>query len=339
MFSHLPCELIAQVFGYFDPLSARAPCQSTLYSLSLTCRIAHDIANPLLFKHIDFDLLGANPAYRHIRLFLRSCFENKGLLDDIQSASLRVWTYHAWDDLQALAELLLNAPRLTKLSVSPLFVDSNQEQINYLNEATPVLMLSPKQLSQLVLPVQDKLTELVVSDKGDMKVEHDRTVLSLANFANLKALTLSNACLFGGYVAGDAEISTAAHALPLALERLTISFPRNEGIFYTLGEMKTALLVGMTVWEQLWRERTNPPYADNSHGLQTASGVLLHPTLCSLTLAEENNCGWRGRFTKVVRWRKGEIQRDSGKKLSFVIDLRVPERWHSDYEVLKYWTR
>lgn len=339
MLFSLPCELLAQIFEYFDPVSSATKYQSTLYSLCLTNCRAYSFAKPLLFKHIDFDLLGANPAYRHIRLFLRSCYENELLLGEVQSAGLRIWTYHAYDDLQRLAELLLKAPRLKRLSVSPLFVGSNQEHIGHLNEPTPVLMLSPKQLSQLLIPVQDRLEELTVSDKGDMKVDHDRTVLNLARFANVKALTVSNACLFGGYVPGVLEISAAEQVLPPTLQNLTITFPRNEGIFYSLGEMKTALLVGNNVWDELWRERTMPQGADHLHGLHVASGLLSHPTLCLLKLAEDNNCGWRGRFTKVVRWKQGEINCQSGRFIRFSIELRVPERWHSDLDVIKYWTR
>ncbi|KAJ9657580.1 hypothetical protein H2198_004226 [Neophaeococcomyces mojaviensis] len=239
-----------------------------------------------------------------------------------------------------LMSLLLRAPKLQSLSISPTLIDG--EAHNLWDEDSEVLaaaVLSPVNIRRLLLPVREHLEKLTILDVGVLEMDamnpsHDGTQLDLASFHRLKTLTLSNACLFGGCTSAR-QAPNVQHLLPSTLEHLTIAFPRKAGVFYSLGEMKSALLNGNDAWNRLWLERTAWGRANELQMLGLVVNTMRPTRLRTLNLLEDNSCGWTSRYTNVVRWRTNQLNCLSGEVVNFVVELRVPQTWQTDLEAIK----
>ncbi|KAK8137935.1 hypothetical protein PG984_001315 [Apiospora sp. TS-2023a] len=198
--------------------------------------------------------------------------------------------------------------------------------------------LSPRSIGKLLAPIAASLEVLdLLADNVSLPAQHDGSQMDLSAFMRLRTLEITACLLFGagrGRLVGGTDMW---RQLPPALEKLTIAFDGDMGLFWSLAEMREHERAG-TFASELWGRRLHDGGGDGLRWLvellrRLADGKLGNQ-LRSIAV-EEREVVDRDRNWALAAWREPgesgrlrELAQAAAVKLE--IQLRVPRAFRSE---------
>ncbi|KAI4870998.1 hypothetical protein F4820DRAFT_401063 [Hypoxylon rubiginosum] len=122
--------------------------------------------------------------------------------------------------------------------------------------------LCPAFYGELLAPVAASLKNLVIDTVNVKYPSHDGSRIDLSRFTNVTRLELSASLFFdtGKTTASCAWSHEIGKCLPPRIERLHLLLDGDQGVFWSLGDMRTH--ARSKTFEELWKQRLNTDHVD-----------------------------------------------------------------------------
>ncbi|XXG96010.1 hypothetical protein Hte_002287 [Hypoxylon texense] len=188
--------------------------------------------------------------------------------------------------------------------------------------------LRPAFYGELLAPAAASLKNLVIDTVNVKYPSHDGSWIDLSPFANLSRLEFSASLFFGtGKTASCAWSRGIGRYLPPRIESLHVLFDGDQGIFWSLGDMRRH--ARSRTFPELWQQRLNVVHVEWL--IDLLAGKRKDATsLKSITVAEDPVVD-RDQNWKVVHWHMTDylnaVAHEAGVKLT--MKLRVPRLFES----------
>ncbi|KAI6084133.1 hypothetical protein F4821DRAFT_177701 [Hypoxylon rubiginosum] len=194
--------------------------------------------------------------------------------------------------------------------------------------------LRPAFLGKLIAPAAASLSNLTIDTVNVLFPSHDGSRIDLSGFTNLSRLELSASLVFdtGKTAASCAWSAEFRRCLPPRIEKLHLLFDNDQGVFWSLGDMRAHARA--KTFGELWQRRMDANYVEwlldfLSRKHEDAS------SLKTVTISEDPVID-RDQNWKIVQWHMTDRLKDaaSAAGVELIIKLRVPRMFESaDFEV------